>query len=141
VVNSHAAAHAGIVLFRPLHPLSTLDSGVDELVGTSVFLEPHRRNLFSQPPAENAATVGRFGELTAAVTLQILGPLLILLLIFPAFAGEREQGTLRQLLSLGVRPWQLAAGNAFGHSPEDLEEVRRGGDEIDRLRVGPCLRG
>jgi ABC-2 type transport system permease protein len=58
--------------------------------------------------------VARFGELTAAETLQVLVPLFIVLLTFSAFAGEREQGTLRQLLSLGVAPRDLALGKAAG---------------------------
>jgi ABC-2 type transport system permease protein len=36
------------------------------------------------------------------------------LLAFSSFAGEREQGTLRHLLSIGVRPKTLAAGKALG---------------------------
>jgi ABC-2 type transport system permease protein len=41
-------------------------------------------------------------------------PLLIVLLAFPAFAAERELGTLRQVMSLGVRPRDLAMGKALG---------------------------
>jgi len=36
------------------------------------------------------------------------------LVTFNAFSGEREQGTLRQLLSLGVRPRDLMVGKALG---------------------------
>ncbi|MCA1572290.1 MAG: DUF3526 domain-containing protein [Chloroflexi bacterium] len=46
-------------------------------------------------------------------TLQLLVPLLIVGLTFTAFAGEREQGTLRQLLSLGVPRQVLARGKAI----------------------------
>jgi ABC-2 type transport system permease protein len=46
--------------------------------------------------------------------MQLLIPLLIILLSFSAFAGEREQGTLRQLLSIGVRRNDLALGKALG---------------------------
>jgi ABC-2 type transport system permease protein len=52
--------------------------------------------------------------MTAAETLQVLVPLFIVLMTFSAFAGEREQGTLRQLLSLGVEPRRLALGKAAG---------------------------
>ncbi|MGC4083521.1 MAG: DUF3526 domain-containing protein [Vicinamibacterales bacterium] len=41
-------------------------------------------------------------------------PLFIVLTMFNAFSGEREQGTLRTVLSLGVRPSTLAAGKALG---------------------------
>ena len=56
----------------------------------------------------------RFGELTAATGMQLLAPLLIVLLTFGALAGERERGTLRQVLSLGVRPRDLVLGKALG---------------------------
>jgi ABC-2 type transport system permease protein len=46
----------------------------------------------------------RFSPLSMAFGLQILVPLLIVLLAFSAFTGERERGTLRQLLSIGVQP-------------------------------------
>ena len=56
----------------------------------------------------------RFGDLTAAACLQLLLPLLIILLAFGTLAGERESGTLRQVLSLGVRPASLVFGKALG---------------------------
>ncbi|MEL7363812.1 MAG: ABC transporter permease subunit, partial [Bacteroidota bacterium] len=65
-------------------------------------------------PAEDATAAARLGELTAAAVLQWLVPLLIVLLTFGAFAGERERGTLRPLLSLGVSRRALAAGKALG---------------------------
>jgi hypothetical protein len=40
--------------------------------------------------------------------LHILVLLLVALLTASAFAGEREQGTMRQLLSLGIRPLAAA---------------------------------
>ena len=46
--------------------------------------------------------------------LQLLIPLLIILLAFSTFAGEREPGTLRQVLSLGVSRRNLALGKALG---------------------------
>lgn len=52
--------------------------------------------------------------MTGAAVLQFLLPLVILLLTFNAFAGEREQGTLRQLLSLGIPSSRLLAGKTLG---------------------------
>jgi ABC-2 type transport system permease protein len=112
--NAHIAAHQGITLFRPLDPLAALDSGIDSYVGVSVYLEPHRRSLFANAALERAPRSGRFPELTVAIALQVVAPLLIILLTFPSFAAEREQGTLCHLLSLGVHPGRLAIAKAIG---------------------------
>jgi ABC-2 type transport system permease protein len=113
--NPHQGAHYGVYAFKPKSQLSVVDTGVDPYVGAAVYLEAHKQNEFKFRPAQDASTsIQRFGELTAAVVLQVLIPLLITLLTFSAFAGEREQGTLRQVLSLGVSRRQLAAGKALG---------------------------
>jgi ABC-2 type transport system permease protein len=112
--NPHSAAHYGIYAFKPRATLATLDDGVDPYVGVTTWLEAHKQNEFQFRPAQDATSAQRFGALTAATALQLLVPLLIVLLGFSAFAGEREQGTLRQVLSLGVRPATLGAGKALG---------------------------
>ena len=112
--NPHSAAHYGTYAFKPKMSLSAVDPGVDPYVGVSAWLEAHRQNQFEFRPAQDATAVQRFGELTASSVLQLLVPLLIVVLAFSAFAGEREQGTLRQLMSVGVRPSQLAIGKALG---------------------------
>jgi len=112
--NPHSAAHYGIYAFKPKMLPAALDRGIDPFVGQSVWLEAHKQNEFRFRPAQDATAVQRFGELTAATVMQLLIPLLIILLSFSAFAGEREQGTLRQLLSLGVKETDLACGKALG---------------------------
>ncbi len=112
--NPHSAAHYGIYAFKPKLPMALLDKGTDSFTGVAVWLEAHKQNEFQFRPARDATMLARFGELTAAGVLQILIPLLIVVLTFGAFSGEREQGTLRQLLSLGVDRRELAAGKAMG---------------------------
>jgi ABC-2 type transport system permease protein len=112
--NSHSAGHYGIYAFKPLAPLAVFDRGLEPFVGTTIFLEAHRQNHAAFLPAQDATTMRRFGELTAASGLQLLAPLLVVLLTFGALAGERERGTLRQVLSLGVRPRDLVLGKALG---------------------------
>lgn len=112
--NPHSAAHFGKYAFKPQTPVSFLDNGVNSYLGVAVWLEAHYQNPFRFRPAEDSTVVQRFGELTAVVVLQLLIPLFIILLAFPAFAGERESGTLRQLLSLGVNRKTLAFGKALG---------------------------
>ena len=112
--NPHSAAHYGMYAFKPMLPLALVDRGVEAYTGAAVFLEAHKQNEFRLRPAKDTAGVARFGELTAAMLLQLIVPLLIILLAFGAFAGEREAGTLRQLLSLGVSRRALGAGKALG---------------------------
>lgn len=110
----HSAAHYGVYAFKPQMPLSFVDRGIEAYTGAAVWLEAHKQNEFRYRPAQDQTALARFGELTAATVLQILLPLLIILLAFTAFVGEREAGTLRQVLSLGVRPSQLAFGKVLG---------------------------
>jgi len=112
--NPHSAAHFGRYAFKPLLAASLLDKGLNSYLGQAVYIEGHVQNPFRHRPAEDSTGLLQFGEMTGAAVLQYLLPLVILLLTFNAFAGEREQGTLRQLLSLGVPPAKLLAGKAIG---------------------------
>lgn len=112
--NSHSAAHYGLYVFKPLAPLAVFDRGLEPFLGTSLFLEAHEQNAATGLPAQDATAMRRFGELTAAAATQLLAPLVIILLTFGALCGERQSGTLRQLMSLGVSPRQLVFGKAIG---------------------------
>ena len=109
----HDAAHQGMHVFKPDPALSIVDPGVTPYVGSTVWLQAHRQSEVKFRPAQDATGLQRFGDLSAAWVLQILGPLLVIVLGFNAFAGEREQGTLRQAMSIGVAPRQLLWGKAL----------------------------
>lgn len=110
----HTAAHYGVYAFAPQMPLSAVDEGLNSYTGTTIFLEAHYQNLSMNRPAENATALDQLGKAAPAVTLQLLIPLLIILFLYPAFAGERESGTLRQVLSVGVSRRELALGKTLG---------------------------
>jgi ABC-2 type transport system permease protein len=112
--NPHSAAHYGVYAFKPASQLGIVDTGIDPYVGVAVWLEAHKQNEMKFRPAQDRTAVQRFGEMNGAAVLQVLVPLFIVLMAFSAFAGEREQGTLRQLLSVGARPRDLALGKALG---------------------------
>nr|VFJ66062.1 MAG: ABC-2 type transport system permease protein [Candidatus Kentron sp. FW] len=112
--NPHSAAHYGIWAFKPMTPLGMLDYGVTAYTGTALFLDTHKVRHATYRPIDDATGVARLGELTAAAILQWLIPLLIVFLAFDTFAGERQRGTLRQLMSLGVAPGALTLGKALG---------------------------
>lgn len=110
----HSAAHYGVFAFKTPRPLSIVDSGVEPYVGSTLWLEAHKQNEVLFRPAEDATALQRFGDLSIASVARILMPLLIIVLGFSAFSGEREAGTLRQLLSLGIAPRDLLLGKAIG---------------------------
>jgi ABC-2 type transport system permease protein len=112
--NPHSAAHYGMYAFKPKSRLSLVDTGIDPYVGVAAWLEAHKQNEFRYRPAQDRTAIQRFGELTAAEGFLVILPLFIVLASFTAFAGEREQGTLRQLLSLGVAHRLLVTGKALG---------------------------
>jgi ABC-2 type transport system permease protein len=112
--NPHSAAHYGFYAFKPRLAPGFVDPGVEPYTGIGTWLEAHYQNEMLFRPAADATLAQRFGELTVALALQVMLPLVIVLLAFNAFAGERERGTLRQLLSLGLRPRDLVLGKTLG---------------------------
>ncbi|SIO66581.1 ABC-2 type transport system permease protein [Singulisphaera sp. GP187] len=111
--NPHSAAHFGQYAFKPVGPLALAEPGIDAHVGSAVYLEAHKQNEVQFRAARDGTLAARMGHLTLALVLQTVMPLMAILLGFAAFSGERERGTLSQLLSLGVRPAQLLLGKAL----------------------------
>ncbi len=112
-VNPHSAAHFGMYVFKPTPPLSLLDPGIHPYTGVVLQLEAHWQHHSSFRPAQDATGLQRFGYFSTAWALQALVPLLIIVLAFNAISSERERGTLRQLMSLGVSPSRLMWGKAL----------------------------
>lgn len=112
--NPHVAAHYGMYAFRPTPRYAVFDRGVYSYVGVALWLEAHWQNPLGHPPARDGTALMRMADLTAAGALQLFVPLLIILLGFSAFSGERETGTLRQLLSQGAHPVLVAWGKVIG---------------------------
>lgn len=109
----HDAAHQGMHAFKPEAALALIDAGINPYIGSTVWLQAHRQSEVKFRPAQDTPGLQRFGDLSVGWVLQVLGPLLVILLGFNAFAGEREQGILRQTLSLGVPPPRLLWGKAL----------------------------
>lgn len=112
--NPHSAAHYGIYVFRPISTLSFVDRGVDPYMGITTWLESHYQNPFEHRAVQDRPAMARFADVTAATTLQLLVPLLIILIAFQSVSGERERGTLAQVVSMGVNPRRLAWGKIVG---------------------------
>ncbi|MBX6312386.1 MAG: ABC transporter permease subunit [Isosphaeraceae bacterium] len=111
--NPHSAAHFGQYAFKPVGPLAVAECGVDEFAGNAVWLEAHKQNGAQFRTVRDGTLTARMGRLTLAFVLQAVLPLMAILLGFAAFSGEREAGTLPQLLSLGVRPRDLLLGKGL----------------------------
>jgi len=109
----HDAAHQGMHVFKPEGRLSLLDPGINPYIGSTIWLQAHLQSEVKFRPAQDASGLQRFGDLSAAWILQVLGPLLVIVLGFNAFSGEREQGILRQLMSLGIAPGKLLWGKVL----------------------------
>jgi ABC-2 type transport system permease protein len=111
--NPHAAAHFGQYAFKPQSPLALADPGVDAYVGQAVWLEAHKQNEAQFRTARDAGVGARLGGLSFAFVLQTIMPLVAILVGFAGVAGERERGTLRQLMSLGASSIDILAGKAL----------------------------
>ncbi|CAA9194616.1 ABC transporter permease [Flavobacterium collinsii] len=112
--NPHRMAHYGNFAFRKSTPLSVFEFGMEPFFGNAIFLEAHKQNSANFSEAGFSNSMLRFGEISIAMVLQILLPLLIFFLGFNAVAAERENGTLKLLLSQGISWKQLLTGKIVG---------------------------
>ena len=112
----HRMAHYGFIAFRPKSSLSIFDYGVESYTGNVIFLEAHRQNSTNFSEASLSSSLLRFGEISIAMILQILLPLYIFFIGFNCISNDRENGTLKILLSQGLGTKQLLIGKIFGIS-------------------------
>jgi ABC-2 type transport system permease protein len=110
----HRMAHYGHFAFRPKHPLSFLDFGLENYTGVSLFLEAHKQNTVNFSEASFSTGIMRFGEISIAMILQLLVPLLLVFLGFNTISALRENGTLKMIRCQGVSWQELIAGKAAG---------------------------
>lgn len=108
----HRMVHYGHYAYRVPGPLAIIDPGVDRVTGQSIFLEGHRQNSAMFAESRSGAFLGRFVDLTPALTYQVLAPLLLIILGYSLIIREREAATLAPLLAQGVAPATLFAGKA-----------------------------
>jgi ABC-2 type transport system permease protein len=112
--NPHRMAHYGNFAFRKSTSLSVFEFGMEPFFGNAIYLEAHKQNTANFSEAGFSNSMLRFGEISTAMVLQILLPLLIFFLGFNSVAAERENGTLKLLLSQGISWKQLLLGKMLG---------------------------
>jgi len=108
--NPHSAAHFSRYAFRPASPLGLLDPGTTDFAGLAIWMEAHYQDPAVFRRAEDGGELSRFAQLTPAFLVLTVGPLIIFLMLFGSVAGEREDGTLRQLLASGITVRQFFIG-------------------------------
>lgn len=110
----HRMAHYGSFAFRLKHPLSIFDFGMESFTGNAVYLEAHKQNTINFSEASFSTGLLRFGEISMAMVLQVIIPLVIFFLGFSTISSERETGTLRIILTQGVTWKEILVGRALG---------------------------
>ncbi|MBV72432.1 MAG: hypothetical protein CMH52_13995 [Myxococcales bacterium] len=112
--NPHVAAHYGTHVFAPANVTTAIDPGVSSYLGRSIKIEAHKRNFAAHSKAQDSGSHVQLGAFSVATILLQLMPLLIIALGYGTWSRERERGTLRQLLSTGVRRRDLFWGKLLG---------------------------
>lgn len=111
--NPHSAAHYGFYAYKPVSDLSILDKGLDDYLGNAIWLEAHNQNETKARSITDKLSLSRFGDLSIGMLLTLIIPLLIILLGYNTVSEEKENGTLRMLLSTRVSSRQLLWGKAL----------------------------
>lgn len=110
----HRMAHFGSFAFRVKHPLSVFDFGIESYTGNAVFLEAHRQNMVNFSEVGFSTGLLRFGELSMGMVLQVILPLIIFFLGYASIAADRENGTLKVLLTQGASWREILIGRSMG---------------------------
>lgn len=110
----HRMAHFGSFALRIKHPLSVFDYGLDNYAGNAVYLEAHRQNTVNYSEASFSTGMLRMGELSIAMLLQIILPLIIFFLGFGSIAADKENATIKIISSQGASSFQLLFGRTVG---------------------------
>ncbi len=110
----HRMAHYGSFALRIKHVLSIFDLGIENFVGNAVFLEAHKQNTVNFSEASMSTGLLRFGEVSLAMLLKVIIPLLIFYLGFATVARERENGTLKLLIGQGITRKEIVFGKWLG---------------------------
>ncbi len=110
----HRMAHFGTFAFRLKQPLSLFDFGIESYTGNAVFLEAHKQNTVNFSDAGFSTGLLRFGELHMGMVLQIILPLIVFFIGYNVIVADRENGTLKILLTQGASWKEILAGRFLG---------------------------
>lgn len=108
--NPHAAAHFARYAFKPVPVLGLFDPGALDMAGVAVWMEGHYQNPAQFRRIEDTPLGLRVAQFSPAWVLILFGSLAIIVALHGSIAGEKEDGTLRQVLATGLDPRRFAAG-------------------------------
>lgn len=110
----HRMAHFGTFAFRQSANLAIFDTGIESYTGNAIFLEAHKQNSVNFSEATFSTGALRFGELNLALLLQLLLPLILFFIGFASVAADKQNGTLRIILSQGASWKEILIGKSLG---------------------------
>ena len=112
--NPHSAAHFSRYAFRSASPLALVDPGIGDFAGIAIWMEAHFQNPAEFRRAEDSGELARSIQMSPATLFLIAMPLLVFVATYASIAGEREDGTLRQLIASGIGDRTLFLGKLMG---------------------------
>ncbi len=101
-------------VYLPPSPLSVFDKGTDIPTPITVDIDISTIPRYQATAAGSNPMMRMFDSLDIATVIRILFSLLVILLTFDSFSGEKENGTLRQTLSNPVPRLHLLYGKFLG---------------------------
>ena len=110
----HRMAHFGTFAFRLSPPLSFFDYGIENYTGSTIFLEAHKQNSVNFSEATFSTGSLRFGELSLALLLQLVLPLILFFVGFSSISADRENNTLKMLITQGATWKDILFGKSLG---------------------------
>lgn len=99
--HAHSAAHYGTYIYTPQPLLSFFDLGIQNYTGSSIRIEAHLQQEAQFSNAMESSSSIRFGNMSIALVLQILLPLLLIFICFNTVSSEKENSTFKLLLIQG----------------------------------------
>lgn len=106
----HSATHYGQYVFRPRSDLYWMDRGIDDLLGTTSFLESHRLGKAKHAAVESRPWAPPFIDLSPSSLVLVILPLLAMVLGHSTWNGERKMGTLATIIAAGADPRKILKG-------------------------------
>ncbi len=112
----HSAAHTGVSIWKPPTPMVAFSSGALNVLGVSTQVDPHLTPRLTGSMSERTPLLSLFGKLDYAFVILVIFGLFAFVLSFDLVSGEREDGTLKLILSNSVPRSQVILGKALGGS-------------------------